>query len=481
MFYHNSIKKKLITWFLLSLLVFVGTMLVLYANVLQIGRISDRIVSRNYEISSEAKKMLEDLLSMEEYEKKYRLLKKEDYLHFFLAAAAGYEKSLGALLNLEKKGFRLNGPWKTLHRDFRRVALPVASTNTHSGGERDIWVPEERIDNWIQQITDGIAANDRETLSANRELKRQGQAFARHVLIGIAVSGLVGAVFVVFLTYSMIRPLRELRRGIRAIAADRAGEPVQVRSDDEFGELAQAFNEMSTQLMEEEQLRSDFISMLSHEIRTPLTSIRESVSMIAEEIMGPINERQRKFLNIAADEIGRISGLLKYLMQVSRLQSGALPINPRPIETAKFLVGCVARLRHVAEKKQIRITTQIPAGLPQLLADPEHLQQVFVNLLGNAVKFSPPGTQVVLRAETAKGKKRVLVYVSDSGPGIPEDEQAFVFKKYYRAKSVRNHMDGVGLGLSIAKHIVEIHRGGIWVESKGRQGTTFGVTLPAAS
>jgi signal transduction histidine kinase len=474
----HSIKKKLFTWFFVSVVIFSGTMLILYANVRDIVKISEGIVSKNLEISSEARKMVENLLSMEEYGKKYSILKKEEYRELFMAAAGRYGESLGAILDLEKGGFIVSGPWKPLHREYIRIDLSDEASQA-SALNVDGWIPESLIDDWIQRISDGLYVNEQEIIRATDALRQQRQAFARNIALGIIVSCVVGVVLAIFLSYSIIRPLRELRSGIRSLSAARSGEPIQVRSTDEFGDLAHAFNEMSSQLMEEERTRSDFISMLSHEIRTPLTSIRESVNMITEEVMGPINAQQRKFLTIAGSEIGRINDLLKHLMQLSRLQSGIVKINPRPFDTCRFMADCIQRIRHVAENKHIDIISDIPDGLPDLMGDPDHLNQVFYNLIGNAIKFSEPETKITVRA-AKKGKKRLEFYVIDNGPGIPEDEQTLIFKKYYRGREVRRHMDGVGLGLSISKHIVEVHDGGLWVESEMGAGSTFGVSLPAA-
>jgi signal transduction histidine kinase len=201
--------------------------------------------------------------------------------------------------------------------------------------------------------------------------------------------------------------------------------------------------------------------------------------MLIEEVMGPINDQQRKFLTIAGSEIGRINDLLKHLMQLSRLQSGAVKINPRPFDTVHFMEDCLERMRHVAENKRINIVANIPDSLPELMGDPGHLHQVFHNLIGNAVKFSNPGTRIVVRAQK-DGKKRLKFQVTDNGPGIPEDEQTRIFNKYYRGRTVRSHMDGVGLGLSISKHIVEVHKGRLWVTSEVGKGSTFAVTLPTA-
>jgi signal transduction histidine kinase len=201
--------------------------------------------------------------------------------------------------------------------------------------------------------------------------------------------------------------------------------------------------------------------------------------MITEEVMGPINTQQRKFLTIAGAEIGRINDLLKHLMQLSRLQSGIVKIKPRPFDTYHFMADCIQRIRHVAENKHIDIITDIPENLPNVMGDPDHLNQVFFNLIGNAIKFSEPESKISVRA-AKKGKKRLEFYVIDNGPGIPEDEHTLIFKKYYRGKQVRSHMDGVGLGLSISKHIIEVHDGSLWVESELGAGSTFGVSLPTA-
>jgi len=237
---------------------------------------------------------------------------------------------------------------------------------------------------------------------------------------------------------------------------------------------------MAIQLKEEERMRSDFIGMLSHEIRTPLTSTRESVNMIVEEVMGEINSRQRKFLEIASTEIGRICDLLNNLMQVSRLESIDLNIKQRSIKASAFVSGCIRRLSHVVDTKNIRIDESIPSELPDILGDPEYLQRVFYNLMDNAIKFSVPGSKISVGIKPTKNRANLLFFVKDNGPGIPEEEQSLIFNKYYQARNTRDNIDGVGLGLNISKHIIEAHGGEIWVESKDNRGSTFCFSLPVA-
>jgi signal transduction histidine kinase len=134
-----------------------------------------------------------------------------------------------------------------------------------------------------------------------------------------------------------------------------------------------------------------------------------------------------------------------------------------------------------AEAKNIDIRVDVDASIPEVLSDREHLQQVFHNLVGNAIKFSPFGSDIRIGARLDDGGRSIRFSISDQGPGIPEDEQALIFKKYYRGRGTRENRDGVGLGLSISREIVQAQGGNIWVESKRGEGSTFVFTLPVAS
>ena len=474
-----GITGKLLIWFFAVVTIFYGTILLLYLNFQQVVRISEQIVSKNYAISDNSKKMLENLLSMEENEKKYRLLRKNDYLDFFVRSREDFELSLSKILLLKTQGLTLSPQWQTVHDAYQQFAS-YNSHQTADGTENDSpWIPEQVINDWIERISAARLENQMEVEEATRELNRRGRSSIQNALIGLGVSSLVGLAGVVYLAYSMIRPLKELMRGIRSISKDRSSEPLHIRSKDELGELASAFNEMADRLRQEERLRSDFISMLSHEIRTPLTSIRESVNMVGEEVMGPITERQRKFLEIAGSEIGRICDLLNHLMQASRLEPGALKLHFEAVDSYALVAACLDSLKASAEAKQIELISEISPDTPDVLGDPQYLQQVFLNLVGNAIKFSDPDTRVCVRASRLN-KNMYEFQVVDNGPGILEEDQAKLFNKFYRAPGVRDHLDGVGLGLSITKNIVEAHAGTIRVQSQVGLGSTFSFTLPVS-
>jgi signal transduction histidine kinase len=299
-------------------------------------------------------------------------------------------------------------------------------------------------------------------------------------MLGIGASILIGLGGLVLLAYAINRPLRELQRGIKSLHGDGPPEPMRIQARDELGEVARAFNEMTSRLHQEERMRSDFISMLSHEIRTPLTSIRESVSLIEEEVTGTINERQRRLLGIAREEIDRLTTLLHHLMQVSRMEAGALAVDAQPTSLSQIVNSCIHRLSPLAQGKGVRVHAELSPSADRVMGSEGQLQQVLMNLLGNAIKFSPAGEEVTVRTEIDPVSADVRLSVSDRGPGIPEDEQPLVFHKYYQVSGSADRVDGMGLGLSISKHIVDAHGGTLWVESRMGEGSTFSFTVPRA-
>ena len=482
-----GITGKLIIWFLVIIFLFSTTILVLYVHVQKVVHLSGSIVTKNYAIASSSKKMTEALLSLEENRQKYQLLKKPDYLTFYNEAQRNFEENLNTIINLSNKGHEISGVWYKIRDEYRNYP-DADEIETFLAGRRgtiaeadNLWIPEELVTRWIDEISTQRLDNEQEIEQATREVNNRGRISSKNGLIGLAISTLVGLLGIFYLAYSMIRPLKELMAGIRAISSDKRTSSLEVRSKDEFGELGHAFNEMSQRLRKEERMRSDFISMLSHEIRTPLTSIRESVNMIREEVMGPINSRQQKFLEIAGSEISRISDLLSHLMQASRLEPGLLNMKLEPIDPHTFVSDCVNSIKLAAEAKKIAMEIQVPPQLPPIVGDVKQLQQAMLNYLSNAVKFSEPETAITVGVRLHQSRKRVSFFVKDHGPGILEEDQAFLFNKYYRGQRERERLEGVGLGLSIVKNIVESHHGTVWVSSQVGRGSTFGFTLPCKS
>lgn len=474
----SGILFKLLAWYFLACLIFYATILILFAQIKNLARTTENIVNRNYLISTSSKAMVDALWSMAENQKKFELLKTEEYRKYFEEGLKQYEGGLYNILWLSAPNSGDN-PWGALSKEFQ--------AQFESGRDKDAythanppWITDEMVTQWAGQIQKARAANEEQIEEMVRSLNARGRRADELGVVGVLASLVIGLLGIIVFSFGMVRPLRELRRGIKSLSSSGNTAPIRIHSGDEFGELAGAFNDMAARLTEEERMRSDFISMLSHEIRTPLTSIRESVNLICEEVMGGINEKQRRFLLIASRELERITMLLNHLMQISRLEAGAVEIHPRVIDLHEFVEGAISRLVPAAEAKGIAIRSEISGGVLEFTCDPENLQQVLLNLLGNAIKFSPGGSEIVVavRQENTEKTPLLVFAVTDKGPGIPDAEQTLVFNKYYRASGVREEVDGVGLGLSISKYIVEAHGGEIGLRSKPGEGSTFSFTLP---
>jgi len=441
-----------------------------------IVNISRDVVKVRFEVLSISQSMVDALLTMEENQKKYDVLRQDNYRDYFLSALREYRRNLASIQWFSYPGSEV---WRELQEEFQ--ALYPSSQDMESITRRDPpWLAQEKLNAWMERIFEAKQANERSIESNMRALYAWSERSVRAGMIGLGVSMAVALIGSAYLTYSFFRPLRELRRGIRAFTLDGKLTSVRVISRDELGELAQAFNEMTARLTEEEKMRTDFIDMLSHEIRTPLTSIRESVNLMREQVLGVVNDRQKRFLDIASSELERISKLLARLMQVSSMSSRFITLSFKPVDPVHLLQDTVDKATPQAEAKGIAIKAHALPDVPSVMADTEHLRQALLNLIGNAVKFSPPGSTVEASLQLADGGNQLLFSVVDSGPGIPDGEQPLVFNKYYRGETLKKSADGIGLGLSIAKNIVEAHGGKIWLSSRPGRGSTFFFTIPIA-
>ena len=238
-----------------------------------------------------------------------------------------------------------------------------------------------------------------------------------------------------------------------------------------------------TQIRRLETVRRDFISNISHELRTPLASLKALVDTLHD---GALDDppAARHFLERMETEVDALTQMVQELLELSRIESGLVPLRLKPTPVADIVLPPVERLRPQAERAGLRLTVDLPPNLPPLLADAERAQQVVTNLVHNGIKFTPSGGQVTLSAEPVGDE--VIISVRDTGVGIPADDLPRIFERFYKADQARSG-GGTGLGLAIAKHIVLAHGGRVWAESpsaglrtgvEGR-GSTFYVALPA--
>jgi len=462
-----NIAAKLLIWTGMLTAIFFATTAYLFHQVQRDAEVSNRIATVNHDIDSAIQRMLERLYSIQDNIRRYRIMGNEEAVTFIIEDLTRF----GEILNetLEKHpGY--TEEWEELNREFEITLDP-----DKSGSDR--LSPDLTILEWTNILEQSLLDNQADMEIDLTALHNDGQRAADIGLYGLIACLALGIGGSLTLAFLLNRSLGEVRRGIRALGTGAPPRDVRVLSGDELGELALAFNAMAARLRREEAMRSDFVAMLSHEIRTPLTSIREAVDLIGSGAFGEVNEKQQHFLSIAEKETVRLSELLSRLMTVSRMDSEELQLSPQQIDASTLVSATMERLQPAAEAKRITLHYRpAPTPLP-LTCDPGHIQQVLLNLIGNAIKFSPDDTTV--EVSVSADETVVTFCVHDNGPGIPEEEHDRIFHKYYREPGVRESVDGAGLGLSIARRIVDCHNGRLWIESTPDHGSTFCFSLPA--
>lgn len=225
-------------------------------------------------------------------------------------------------------------------------------------------------------------------------------------------------------------------------------------------------------------VRRDFISNISHELRTPLASLKALVETLRDVALDDPPAAQR-FLDRAEEEVDALTQMVQELLELSRIESGKVPLRLSATPVSEVIMPPVERLLPQAQRNQVTLSVEISPDLPLVLVDGERVQQVVSNLVHNAIKFTPGGGTITVHAAVEAGQNRMLVNVSDSGVGIPPGDLKRIFERFYKADRARSS-GGTGLGLAIARHLVQAHGGQIWAKSREGKGSDFYFTLPLA-
>lgn len=235
-----------------------------------------------------------------------------------------------------------------------------------------------------------------------------------------------------------------------------------------------------TRLKEIKEMKTEFISIASHQLRTPLTSIKLFMEMLANERDGALNEKQREYVSDVRESTERMISLVNNLLNVSRLEEGKLKIEPRPDDLVYFIKDVIHGVMQLANDKNIKIKYNYPKKeLPKVKLDRTLLHQVVHNLLTNAIKYSPSGQNAVIEVNLKNRKDDYLISIKDSGIGISQEERKRIFEKFFRSDdAVKAHAEGSGLGLYVAKIIIESSGADMWLRSQKGKGTTFYISIP---
>jgi two-component system phosphate regulon sensor histidine kinase PhoR len=241
-----------------------------------------------------------------------------------------------------------------------------------------------------------------------------------------------------------------------------------------------------TELRRLERVRRDFVANISHELRTPLASVRLLAETL-EEAIDTDPEKAQTFVERIENEVEHLSDLVSELLELSRIESGQMPMIIEPVESEQLVREVMARMLPQAQRYRVTLRTEIEQGKSRVAADSKQIARVLVNLIHNAIKFTPSGGVVVIGTRLQPGGNTQSFFVRDTGTGIPAEDLPRIFERFYKVNRSRSKMHatgpgggGSGLGLAIARHVVEAHGGRISAESVVGQGSTFTFTLPIA-
>ena len=357
---------------------------------------------------------------------------------------------------------------------LRDAPLDAPAARTHA---RDV-VAElvEREEELREQLRDDLAG-----------VAKTGRSTGTAVILVVGLVLVAGTGISLVVSRDLSEQVRELERGTTALSAGDFGYRIETRGDDEFTQLAGAFNRMAQRIAALDRMKADFYADISHDLKTPLTSMSEAVALLDEEIAGPLSDDQRALVDILGNDVSRLRSLVANVLDLSRLGSQQADLTPGDVRASIERV-CGER-RPTAERQGVRIRIGCEADLPEVVINSGMVEQVLQNLVGNAVKFSPPRSSVLVSAvrSTKEGmllnstRPSVLVTVTDQGPGVPAAYRERVFERFFQVPAQGEGKGGTGLGLYICHEIVSTHGGRIWVEEAPGGGSTFCFTLAEAT
>lgn len=312
-------------------------------------------------------------------------------------------------------------------------------------------------------------------------------ADTRKRIYAIAVVGVfMGLIGAFFLGHTITAPIYQVVEGAKKIGGGDLSFEINVRRRDELGVLADEFNSMARKLKELDGMKRDFVASVTHELRSPLAAVQSYVSLLLEKKDFSRDIIEESMIRIK-NNTTRLGRFINDLLDVAKIEAGKLDISCVRMNIAPAITDVIELFTAAAAEKKIKLAAELPGEKIMVIADEDRLRQVITNLVNNALKFTPAGGTVTVKAiaepATHTSSGRAIVSVSDTGIGIPKEALERIFSKFEQVKGMRDNVKGpkgTGLGLAIAKAIVEIHGGNIRVESEPLKGASFIFTVPMA-
>lgn len=363
-----------------------------------------------------------------------------------------------------------------LAEDARRVAETQA----------DGWPPSETADavRRLERTLEDIGAETRRLAEASRAAMTRELADAERAagaaeqVSWLAAGGtlLLSLVFSAFLIRAIVRPLGRLAQGTREISAGNFRHRLDASGGDELAQVGRDFNAMSERLEELDRMKRDFVSNISHDLKSPLSSVQETAGALLDQLAGPLSEKQRQLLLLNSESARRLSSMIAKLLNLSRLESRSGP-SLDLVDADRLVRDVIERVVATRPARGPDVILAAPDGTIVARLDADGIGQVLDNLLENALKFSP--ADGIVCVTLAEHGDCVSLSVADEGPGIPDAEKERVFERFYQTDAGRAVTSrGVGLGLSICRHIVAAHGGTLRATDNFPRGTVFHLLIP---
>ena len=413
---------------------------------------------------------------------------------------------IGAIERVAQQIAVLNDPelavdYARIHRSFKQLADEIAQLPLDEGQaaaltrtvdqEQSLYDlltenPRPKIDTKvISSRMDGLIESAREVLAINnrivdREVHRlslKAEQVQRGLIVLVFFSTAVALTIALALTRYIARPISEIDGAIRQLGGADFSKPIAVRGPEDLRYLGRRLDWLRRRLDEFETQKNRFLRHVSHELKTPLTAIREGAELLHDKVAGPLAPMQGQVVSIMRDNSVKLQRLIEELLDFQRALHAAASLEVRLVELDALVYDAARPHELAAQAKGLRLT--IEAQQATLEADPQKLRSIVDNLISNAVKFTPPGGSVSVRARALSGE--AVIEVMDSGPGVPPEERESIFNLFFRGRTKsESSVKGSGLGLAIARELVEAHGGQIAVVG-GARGGHFRVTLPRRS
>lgn len=479
-----SIFARLIISYLVLFIMLAGVSLYFIYHLSWMNDLTRSIILNDTSVLEYSNQLTDTLLSEVRNDRKYVVLKDEELYKNYMQAKNEFSQLLNEALT------------KTTTEEMKNFFYTIAAQHQNFSrlvnGEHELIrsvepYPAEKLAEEKKQLSDSIIdqlKNIRLTSEGNiltkiLNLSEKGDK-ARNVAIIISVIALSTALVIAFvITRSIKIPLDIMRAKTVKISQGNFLGDLDIKSPPVIAELAKAINTMCHKLQEVDNIKSGFFSHMSHELRTPLTSIKEGTTMLLEGLGGEISEKQDRILKIIVQESNRLIELVNSLLDLSKMEAGMMKYQFSSSELSPLVKESLEVLSPLAEAKNIAIDYQI-TGIPSVKMDQERMLQVFRNLIGNAIKFTPENGRIKIAAR--QKNSFVEVGIHDTGIGIKQEDIERIFHKFQQIIPEEGQkIKGTGLGLATVKQIIIAHGGKVWATSQAGQGSTFYFTLPLAA